>query len=137
MDGFGFGVIAQALWMAQTLGGDMDLAEQILLAKKGEIEYSELDLGEDAPEVNNWGQFKKFVLGEEVKSLTNLGAIMSGRAIPESTETPPTEEAPTEEATLTSSTTTTTTVLGNGNGQGGDHGKGKGKGNGHGKGKGH
>jgi hypothetical protein len=128
-DGYGFGVITQALFMAQTLGGDMALAEEILLAKTSGL-YDGLGLPEDA-DVNNWGQLKKYVMSEEVKSLTNLGAIMSGRAEPLVIETP---TGDTTVTTITTTTSSTTTLLGMGNGKGGrhgnsgDHGKGKGKG---------
>ncbi len=118
--GYGFGVIAQALFMAQTLGGDSALADAILAAKKSG-DYSTLGLPEGVV-VNNWGQLKKYVMSSEVKSLTNLGAIMSGRA------TPPTP-APTA---VTSATTTTTTITTAPlHGKSGKHGKGHGHGKGH------
>ena len=59
----------------------------------------------------------------EVKSLTNLGAIMSGRAEPAVTESP--TEAPTEGATL-SAQTDSSLNLGTGSkvhGKSGEHGK--------------
>jgi hypothetical protein len=119
-DGFGYGLIAQALFAAQKLGGDMALADEILQAKKSG-DYSGLGLPDDV-NITNWGQFRKYVMSGEDKSMTNLGAVMSGRAEP---------------ALTTTTTTTTTQLHGNGHGQGGthgkggDHGKGKGKGGGH------
>lgn len=77
-NGFGFGEIAQACFMAQLLGGDASLCTSILDAKKGH-DFSGLTLP-DGTTVNNWGQLRKAVFQHEAKSLFNLGAIMSGRA---------------------------------------------------------
>jgi hypothetical protein len=82
-DGYGFGVIAQALWMANVLGGDGTLAQQILDAKKSG-DYSGIVLP-DGTTVNNWGQLRKAVFTGGVKH--NLGEIMSGRADPLTTST--------------------------------------------------
>lgn len=73
-DGFGFGVITQALWMTKSLGGDATLFAAILDAKESG-DYSMVVLPEGAiPQ--NWGQFKKAVLsGEDDDS---LGDVMSG-----------------------------------------------------------
>ena len=78
-DGFGFGLIAQALWMSKDItesdGGDVELASCILDAKKNGT-YSEcFDFGDD-PVPTNWGQFKK-VFSEKKH---NLGVIVSGKA---------------------------------------------------------
>jgi hypothetical protein len=81
---FGFGVIAQALWMSKDSEGntDVQLAGDILLAKKDKDyqaffdthpEYLE-QVGDNMP--NNWGQFKKAL--SEKKN--NLGVIVSGQA---------------------------------------------------------
>jgi hypothetical protein len=74
-DGFGFGVIAQSLWMSQNLGGDATLAGQILEAKQSG-DYSALfpEGAENIP--TNWGQFKKMTSEEK----NNLGVIVSGHA---------------------------------------------------------
>jgi hypothetical protein len=73
-DGFGFGVITQALWITEKLGGDATLFQTILEAKKSG-DYSLVALP-DGTVPQNWGQFKKTVLkGEDDK---NLGDIMSG-----------------------------------------------------------
>ena len=74
-DGFGFGVIAQALWMAQGLNGDVSTAGLILEAKQTG-DYSAFVLP-DGSTPTNWGQFKKAALGKEKK---NLGIIVSGKA---------------------------------------------------------
>jgi len=87
-EGFGFGVIAQALWMSQNLTGtedtmgDASLATDILTAKQNknydaffEAHPEYLDQFEDgAP--TNWGQFKKGLLDKK----NNLGVIVSGHA---------------------------------------------------------
>jgi hypothetical protein len=76
-DGFGFGVIAQAMWMSQTLteNGDASVAGLILEAKQTG-DFSAFIL-EDGSSPANWGQFKKAVLGKDKK---NLGIIVSGHA---------------------------------------------------------
>ena len=73
-DGFGFGVIAQAMWMSNNLNEDASLAGLILDAKKSG-DYSEFMLP-DGSTPTNWGQFKKAV--SEKKN--NLGVIVSGNA---------------------------------------------------------
>lgn len=73
-DGFGFGVIAQAMWMSKNLNEDASLAGLILDAKKSG-DYSEFILP-DGSTPTNWGQFKKAV--SEKKN--NLGVIVSGNA---------------------------------------------------------
>lgn len=74
-DGFGFGVIAQAMWMAQGLNGDASAAGLILEAKESG-DYSAFTLP-DGSEPTNWGQFRKAALGKDKK---NLGMIVSGQA---------------------------------------------------------
>lgn len=100
-DGFGFGVIAQALWMSQNLNGDVSVAGLILEAKQTG-DYSAFTLP-DGSTPSNWGQFKKEVLNKK----NNLGVVVSGQADPVTDE--PTEEK-------------------NGNGHNKDKNKGKGKG---------
>ena len=81
-DGYGFGVIAQAMWMAKGLGeGDMLNAGLILEAKKTG-DYSAFTL-EDGSTPTNWGQFKKAVMGKDKK---NLGIIVSGHADTDETQ---------------------------------------------------
>lgn len=74
-DGYGFGVIAQAMWMAQGLNGDVSTANLILEAKESG-DYSAFILP-DGSTPTNWGQFKKAALGKDKK---NLGVIVSGQA---------------------------------------------------------
>ncbi len=81
---FGFGVIAQALWMATTGEGadattDAALAGEILLAKQSknfeaffEAHPEFLQEGTTAP--TNWGQFKKLLRDDKHE---NLGAAVS------------------------------------------------------------
>lgn len=109
-DGFGFGVIAQALWMSKNLYDDASLAGTILEAKNSG-DYSAL-FPEDAENVpTNWGQFKKLVSNKK----NNLGMIVSGHANPDDDEQ---------------------SQQGNGQGKGKDNNNGKGKDNNPGKGKG-
>ena len=81
-DGFGFGVIAQALWISQNLTGteeetgDASLAEQILEAKEDHDYSAFTDYFEDGFVPSNWGQFRKEVLQKK----NNLGVIVSGQA---------------------------------------------------------
>lgn len=83
-DGFGFGVIAQSMWISQNVGGDASLTEQILEAKQSG-DYSGITLAdgtpltlEDGSVPTNWGQFKKALLDKK----NNLGVIVSGHADP-------------------------------------------------------
>jgi len=78
-DGFGFGVIAQALWMSKNLGGDASLAGDILQAKQDkdfaaffEAHPELLTDGQTVP--TNWGQFRKAILTKK----QNLGVVVSG-----------------------------------------------------------
>ena len=79
-DGFGFGVIAQALWMSRNINEDASLAGDILQARK-DGDYSAFfpEGTENIP--TNWGQFKKAL--SEKKN--NLGVIVSGQADTEDT----------------------------------------------------
>lgn len=79
-DGFGFGVIAQALWISKNLSGDASVAGLILEAKQSG-DYSDFTLS-DGSTPSNWGQFKKEVLQKK----NNLGVIVSGQADTETDE---------------------------------------------------
>lgn len=79
-DGYGFGVIAQALWMSKNLSGDATTAGLILEAKKTG-DYSAFTLP-DGSTPTNWGQFKKAV--SEKKN--NLGSVVSGKADKDTTD---------------------------------------------------
>ncbi len=113
--GAGYGVIAQACFMAQLLG---DECSAVLDAKLNG-DYSGLTLP-NGTEVSNWGQLRKAVfgalLGKGEQSSYNLGAIMSGRV------------QPAEDGTLSP-----TSVNDHGKGNHGNNGHGHGHGNGHGK----
>ena len=121
-DGFGFGVIAQALWISRNLtgtedaAGDASLAEEILIAKQNKDfeaffeAHPEYVIDGNIP--SNWGQFKKALSDKK----NNLGVIVSGQEDSNgSTETFPGQ--------------------GQGNGNGHDNGNGNGNGNGHGNGR--
>lgn len=73
-DGFGFGVIAQALWISKNLNDDASLTGLILEAKKSG-DYSAFTLP-DGSSPTNWGQFKKAALEKK----NNPGLIISGQA---------------------------------------------------------
>jgi hypothetical protein len=84
-DGFGFGVIAQALWISRNLTGtedvpgDASLAGDILIAKQAKDfeaffeAHPEYLIDGDIPA--NWGQFKKALSDKK----NNLGVIVSGQ----------------------------------------------------------
>lgn len=78
-DGFGFGVIAQALWLSQSIteGEDASAAGLILEAKQNG-DYSEFSELFDGLVPTNWGQFKKAL--RDNKDKHNLGTIVSGQA---------------------------------------------------------
>ena len=89
-DGFGFGVIAQSLWISKNVGGDASLAGQILEAKQSG-DYSNITLSDgtfltlpDGTVPTNWGQFKKAL--SEKKN--NLGVVVSGQADPDDSTDP-------------------------------------------------
>ncbi len=86
MEGFGYGEIAQACFMAEALGGDGTTCSDILMAKQNK-DYSSLDLSAlglpDGTTVSNWGQLKKLVLAGYAKNTVNLGGIMSQRTDPD------------------------------------------------------
>src|SRR5215216_5065421 len=76
-DGFGFGVIAQALWIAQGLEEDnADITAGLILHAKRDKDFSAFVLP-DGSTPTNWGQFKNAALGKDKK---NLGIIVSGHA---------------------------------------------------------
>lgn len=102
-DGFGFGVIAQALWMSQNLGDNASLAGDILEAKQNGDYSAFAEYFEDGSVPTNWGQFRKALLNKK----ENLGSVVSGQA--DNSNNPSQQEH------------------GNGNGNGNDHGNGKNK----------
>ena len=84
-DGFGFGVIAQALWISRNLTGseeqtgDASLAKEILQAKQDKdfeaFFEAHPDFLVDGPAPTNWGQFKKALSDKK----NNLGVVVSGQ----------------------------------------------------------
>jgi hypothetical protein len=94
-DGFGFGVIAQALWISsnvtrtETEIGNATLAGEILEAKEDKDFQAFFDahpeyFGEDEVAPTNWGQFKKLL--QEKKN--NLGVVVSGQEEPDTATDP-------------------------------------------------
>ena len=79
-DGFGFGEIAQACFMALKLDAvdyEGDLCADILLAKQNH-DYSKLPLP-DGVDVSNWGQLRKAILSHD-KGSSSLGSVVSDTA---------------------------------------------------------
>jgi len=72
-DGFGFGVIVQALWLANQIEGDAATFEALLEAKQSG-DYSAIVLA-DGSTPDNWGDVVK-----SLKKGSNLGSVMSGNA---------------------------------------------------------
>jgi hypothetical protein len=91
-EGYGYGVITQASWMAYLLGGDADTLAQILAAKSSG-DYSGIVLADEST-ATNWGQLRQAVLTDGKQ---NMGQIISGKADPVTATT-----------TITTTTTTTT-----------------------------
>ncbi len=109
-DGYGFGVIAQAMWMAKNLSEGSEgtaLDAGLILQAKKTGDYSAFLLL-DGSTPTNWGQFKKAVMN---KDKNNLGVIVSGHADTGTTEMQ----------------TQPTNGHGNGNGKDKNPGKGNGK----------
>lgn len=100
-DGFGFGLIAQALWMSKNLTDDASMVEQILQAKQDGSGTFTLSDGTEIT-YNNWGQLRKALLEKK----QNLGQVILGHADQDS------------------STQEHGKGKGNGNGNGKGHGKG-------------
>jgi len=107
-EGFGFGVIAQALWMQKNLDDETVTPEMILEAKANK-DFSTIILP-DGSHPTNWGQFRKALLDKK----NNLGVIVSGHAQ--------------SETTLTEETLSQQQQQNHGNGHGKDNNPGKGKG---------
>jgi hypothetical protein len=71
--GFGFGVIAQALWLTNQIDGDTETFVALLEAKESG-DYSNIVLA-DGSTPNNWGDVVR-----SLKQGENLGSVMSGHA---------------------------------------------------------
>ncbi len=127
-DGFGFGVIAQALWMANQLDGGTDTFNALLEAKKTG-DYSGITLA-DGSTPENWGDVVK-----NLKKGENLGSVRSGKA------NSSTEDGSVSETNQNGKSDKSNghgnsggdTDNDGGNGKGKDNGKGNGNGNGKGK----
>jgi hypothetical protein len=80
-DGYGFGVIAQALWLAQKLGDEPSasvMVEVIKAKESGDYSFFSSYFGGDESSMpSNWGQFRKLVLDGDKKN--NLGTVMSNK----------------------------------------------------------
>ena len=72
-DGFGFGVIAQALWLTNQVEGDTETFTALLEAKRSG-DYSGITLA-DGSTPDNWGDVVK-----SLKQGENLGSVISGKA---------------------------------------------------------
>lgn len=78
-DGFGFGVIAQAMWISKNQAGDVSLARDILDLKKNKdyeqffLDHPDFLDGSDGNVPSNWGQFKKLLSEKH----NNLGTAVS------------------------------------------------------------
>jgi hypothetical protein len=107
-DGFGFGVIAQGLWMTKQLGGDSSTFAALLDAKKSG-DYSGITLA-DGSTPRNWGDVIK-----SLKKGSNLGSVKSGHANSDATATETDQKGNSDKGGD------------KGGGKGGDKGKGKGK----------
>jgi hypothetical protein len=71
-DGVGFGTIAQALWVTNELGGDLQLFQDLLYAKQHNDYSAFSDFTEDGVAPKSWGQLRKTLLSQE-----SLGVVMS------------------------------------------------------------
>jgi hypothetical protein len=74
-DGYGFGVIAQALWLTQKLEGDAEVLADILEAKETG-DFSAFTM-EDGTVPTSWGQLRKAIMAGDKKN--NLGVVMSNK----------------------------------------------------------
>jgi hypothetical protein len=72
-DGVGFGVIARAVWMTNSIDGGTEEFQALIVAKQSG-DYSAITLADGSPPAN-WGDVVK-----SLKKGDNLGSIMSGKA---------------------------------------------------------
>jgi hypothetical protein len=112
-DGVGFGAIAQALWLTNTVGGDTSTFQALIDAKQTG-DYSGITLA-DGSTPDNWGDVVK-----SLKKGDNLGSIMSGKAEVDSGE---------EDASKIPNKEKDNGNNGNGNGNGNNGNSGNGNGN--------
>jgi len=71
-NGVGFGVIAQALWLASDLGGDSQLFRDLLYAKEHNDYSAFSDFTGDGTIPKNWGQLRKALFSNK-----GLGLVVS------------------------------------------------------------
>lgn len=71
-DGVGFGVIAQMLWLTSEIGGDSQLFQELLYAKKHNDYSAFSDFTEEGTAPKNWAQLRKVLLNKK-----SLGNVMS------------------------------------------------------------
>jgi hypothetical protein len=71
-NGVGFGMIAQALWVTNELGGDSQLFQDLLYAKQHNDYSAFSNFTEDGTTPRSWGQLRKALLSQ-----TSLGIVMS------------------------------------------------------------
>lgn len=71
-NGVGFGIIAQALWVANELGGDSQLFQDLLYAKQHNDYSAFSGFTDDGITPKSWGQLRKALLNKK-----NLGIVMS------------------------------------------------------------
>ncbi|HLO15112.1 MAG TPA: hypothetical protein VK206_09795 [Anaerolineales bacterium] len=77
-NGFGFGVIAQALWLTQELKGDSNVFNALLLAKQAG-DYTNFSFDENGTLVTpkNWAELKQAIMGG--KKMGNPSLVMSNK----------------------------------------------------------
>jgi len=119
-DGVGFGVMARALWLSNSLDGDQDTFTALIDAKQSG-DYSAITLA-DGSTPDNWGDVVK-----SMRKGDNLGSVMSNKDKKNESESEVTTETMPESLDNGHGN--------NGNGNNGNHGNG-GNGNGHGHGNG-
>ena len=129
-NGTGFGVITQALWLTNQLGGDTSTFTALLDAKKSG-DYSGITLA-DGSTPGNWGEVVK-----SLKKGENLGSVKSGKVNSNSTSTDQTNGNGNDKGNGNSKNGNDDSWSSNGNGGGnGNSGNNNGGGNGGGKGSG-
>ncbi len=141
-DGVGFGVIAQALWLSNSLGGGASTFTALLDAKQSG-DYSAITLA-DGTTPDNWGDVVK-----SLKKGEKLGSVMSGKATGEDidevstkAQKPEKHDGKSNNGNVNGSNSSNSNGnngnangnSGNNNGNGGGNGNGNGGGNGNGNG---
>jgi hypothetical protein len=81
-EGVGFGVIAQALWLTSELGGDSQLFQDLLYAKRHNDYGAFSDFTEDGTTPKNWGQLRKVLLNKKDPGIVASNPDNNGNANP-------------------------------------------------------